>query len=81
MGRKVAEMVTLRLSPLSSFQLHCWPMSQQQAQAIPKFIRRLMPAASDAELQAAADTFRRYLAVVIRMHNRIEREQMDQDST
>jgi hypothetical protein len=56
-------------------------MSQQQAQAIPKFIRRLMPAASDAELQAAADTFRRYLAVVIRMHNRIEREQMDQDST
>lgn len=47
---------------------------------IPKFIRRMMPTASEAELRAATATFDEYMAVVWEIFERIEREQQKSDS-
>jgi hypothetical protein len=44
---------------------------------IPMFIRRLMPEATEAQLREATETFLRYMAVVIRIH---ERSIVDNDS-
>jgi hypothetical protein len=48
---------------------------------IPAFIRDLMPNATEAELEQAAGNFREYLAVVIRIHERLMREAAATDST
>lgn len=47
---------------------------------IPKFIRRLMPSASDMELREATETFERYMGVVLRMHQRLKHEVGQRDS-
>ncbi len=47
---------------------------------IPAFIRKLMPHASDEELSRAADNFRGYIALVLRIHERIKREKDEHDS-
>jgi len=44
---------------------------------IPKFIRRLMPSASLSEQQKAAENFRVYMKVVLRIYERILREAGD----
>jgi len=51
-----------------------------QGPSIPSFIRRLMPAASEEELFAATDRMRQYLAIVMRIHERLERERVERDS-
>jgi hypothetical protein len=47
----------------------------------PVFIRDLMPNATEAELEQAAENFREYLAIVIRIHERLKREAAAADST
>lgn len=47
---------------------------------IPKFIRRLMPAASDTELREATETFERYMGIVLRIHQRLKHEVVRRDS-
>ncbi len=47
---------------------------------VPKFIRRVMPTASEAELREATATFDEYMAVVWEIFQRINREQADSDS-
>jgi hypothetical protein len=47
---------------------------------IPLFIRRVMPDATEAELQEAAETFIRYMGIVIPIHERMERERTEADS-
>jgi hypothetical protein len=47
---------------------------------IPTFIRRVMPSASEAELHDATETFRRYVAVVMRMSARLAQESRTVDS-
>ncbi len=42
---------------------------------IPSFICRWMPDATEVELLEATETFKRYIAIVIRIHERREREQ------
>ncbi len=39
-----------------------------------------MPHASDEELSRAADNFRGYIALVLRIHERIKREKDEHDS-
>lgn len=39
-------------------------------------MRRWMPTATDAEVADAHETFKRYVAVVIRIHERRERERV-----
>ena len=55
-------------------------MSSWQEGTIPKFIRRAMPDASEAELLEATATFKEYMAVVLRIYQRIHREASDSDS-
>jgi hypothetical protein len=55
-------------------------MILSQEQPVPMFIRSLMPEATEAELQRAADNFREYLAVVIRIYERLKREMHNSDS-
>jgi hypothetical protein len=38
---------------------------------IPKFIRRLMPNATEGELREATDNFRQYMSVIERIYQRI----------
>lgn len=47
---------------------------------IPKFIRRVMPNASETELCEATATFDEYMAVVWEIFQRIEREKQKVDS-
>ncbi len=47
---------------------------------VPKFIRRLMPSASEEELQAATETFLQYMGLVRRIYERITLERMEADS-
>lgn len=47
---------------------------------IPKFIRRAMPKATEAELLEATATFEEYMAVVWDIFQRIKREQQESDS-
>ena len=48
---------------------------------IPAFIRKLMPTASEGELGEATENVKRYLAVVLRMYERLKREASEDDST
>lgn len=48
---------------------------------IPTFIRNLMPHASEAELEEATENMKRYLAVVLRIYERLKREASEGDST
>lgn len=47
---------------------------------IPKFIRRLMPNATDDELLEATNNFKAYLAVVIRLSDEVSRKTTAPDS-
>ena len=47
---------------------------------IPKFIKRLMPAAGELELKEAAETFKQYMAIVLRIYGRVRQEQSLSDS-
>jgi hypothetical protein len=47
---------------------------------VPKFVRRLMPTATEAEHHEATQNFKEYLAVVWRMYERIKRERVTADS-
>ena len=47
---------------------------------IPKFIKRLMPAANEIELNEAAETFKQYMAIVARIYERIRQDQPFSDS-
>lgn len=53
---------------------------QAKTEPVPNFISRLMPEASEAELLCAAETFRHYMAVVLRIHTRLQREAQSADS-
>lgn len=48
---------------------------------VPKFIRRLMPSASEEELREATETFTQYMAVVRRIYERITLERIEFDSS
>lgn len=48
---------------------------------IPTFIRNLMPHATDAELEEATENVKRYLAVALRIYERLKRESTERDST
>jgi hypothetical protein len=49
-------------------------MTAQRINDIPKFIRRVMPGASEMELREATATFDEYMAVVWEIFERIKRE-------
>lgn len=55
-------------------------MASEQPTHIPKFIRRVMPTASDAELYDATECFKQYVAVVMRIYDRTKRERAVSDS-
>jgi len=55
-------------------------MSAKLPSEIPSFIRELMPAANEETLREAAENFRRYMAVIFRIHDRLKREQAVRDS-
>ena len=55
-------------------------MDQIERGAIPNFIRRLMPGATEPELRSATETFRQYMAAVLRIHTRLQREALPVDS-
>jgi hypothetical protein len=44
------------------------------SQPIPRFIRRLMPNATEAAQQEATDNFQQYIKIVLRIYERIVRE-------
>jgi hypothetical protein len=48
---------------------------------IPEFIRKLMPHATEAELTEAAENFRGYISVILRIYERIRRDQARRDSS
>ncbi len=52
----------------------------ENAGEIPLFIRRLLPNATERELESAAHTFRDYVAFVLRIHDRLHAEFTLQDS-
>lgn len=47
---------------------------------VPKFIRRVMPKVTEAELLEATASFEEYMAVVWEIFQRIKREQQETDS-
>ena len=49
-------------------------MSAQRAEPIPKFVRRVMPEASERELRDATEALEQYMAAVLRIHERLARE-------
>lgn len=55
-------------------------MANDPINEVPKFIRRVMPDASEAELREATANFDEYIAVVWEIFQRIKREQADDDS-
>jgi len=55
-------------------------MANDPIDEIPKFIRRVMPKASETELREATETFNEYMAVVWDIFQRIKRKQADRDS-
>lgn len=61
-----------RVYPTPTIVVHTRRMSSELH--IPSFIRRCMPNATEAELAEASETFKRYIAIVIRIHERKERE-------
>jgi hypothetical protein len=55
-------------------------MADDSETKVPKFIRRTMPAASEAELRESTATFEEYMVVVWEIFQRISREQEHGDS-
>jgi hypothetical protein len=55
-------------------------MSAEPAELIPKFVRRVMPGASEVELCEAAEALKQYMVAVLRIHERLEREAVQGDS-
>jgi hypothetical protein len=55
-------------------------VNTDEPKRIPLFIRRIMPDATEAELLEATETFMRYMEIVIRIHERMERESTESDS-
>ena len=55
-------------------------MADDPINEIPKFIRRVMPKASETELREATATFDEYMAVVWEIFQRVKRESTDADS-
>ena len=49
-------------------------MNDQTEIPIPKFIRRLMPSATERERVGATESFMQYMQIVERMHERIMQE-------
>jgi hypothetical protein len=47
---------------------------QESLPSVPSFIRRLMPDASQAELQQATENFEEYMIVVRDIHRRLQSE-------
>jgi hypothetical protein len=47
---------------------------------IPLFIRRVMPNATEAQLCEATETFKRYMKIIIAIHERIETDSHEIDS-
>ena len=45
-------------------------MTEEQQNVIPPFIRRLMPDATEGELSAATEVFKRYVQIVIAIYER-----------
>ena len=56
-------------------------MTSEHPEQVPKFIRRLMPHANEQELFEATDNFKRYMAVVRRIYERISQEMPELDSS
>jgi hypothetical protein len=55
-------------------------MSVETTEAIPTFIHRVMPVASELELREATDALKQYMAAVLRIHERLAREALQGDS-
>jgi hypothetical protein len=55
-------------------------MTNDFERSVPKFIRRVMPQASEAELREATATFDEYMAVVWEIFQRVKRDQLAGDS-
>jgi hypothetical protein len=55
-------------------------MSAEPAEVIPTFIRRVMPAADELELREATDALKQYMAAILRIHERLQRETAQGDS-
>jgi hypothetical protein len=56
-------------------------MTNDQPPQVPKFIRRLMAGASEQELLDATENFKRYMAVVRRIYERVTSERLELDSS
>jgi len=52
-------------------------MTDNFDRSVPKFLRRVMPEATESELREATATFDEYMAVVWEIFQRIERETTD----
>ena len=55
-------------------------MTDDSLNEIPKFIRRVMPEANEAELREATETFKQYMAIVLRVYERVKQERLGSDS-
>jgi hypothetical protein len=55
-------------------------MTDEPNSKIPEFIRSLMPNANEEELMEAAENFREYLTVILRIYERTKRKPADEDS-
>jgi hypothetical protein len=64
----------------SRHQLPYRGMEDHSLQSIPKFIQRVMPEATEAELREATATFDEYMRIVWEIFTRIEREEECLDS-
>ncbi len=56
-------------------------MHDSSKPAIPEYIRRVMPNASDADLQQAVATFDEYMAVIWEIVDRLSRERRSDSPT
>jgi hypothetical protein len=45
-------------------------MTTERKDVVPKFIRRIMPNATDAQLREATDNFKQYMAIALRIYMR-----------
>lgn len=55
-------------------------MSDDPTNEIPKFVRRVMPNATETEVREATATFDEYMSIVWEIFQRIKREQTEGDS-
>jgi hypothetical protein len=56
-------------------------MAKHSSDQIPNFIRELMPEGTEGDLLDAADNFRAYIAIVLRIHERVNAEKRYGDSS